>query len=78
MKEYLRIHLVDKKVMTKQSFKSILEQLPDKQFIQVHKSWVVQFSKIESIERNRIKIGETIIPIGNTYRNRLNDKLSDF
>jgi len=78
MKEYLRIRLPDKKIMTKQSFKNILEQLPENKFIQVHKSWVVQLSKIESIERNRIKIGDTIIPIGNTYKDKFKDLLSDF
>ncbi len=78
MKEYLRIKLHDKKIMTKQSFKNILDQLPEQQFIQVHKSWVVQLSKIESIERNRIKIADTLIPIGNTYKDKFKDLLSGF
>jgi len=68
MQGYLRIHLPQKKIMTKQSFKSIMEQLPASKFIQVHKSWVVAIAKIESIERNRIKIGGALIPIGDTYR----------
>lgn len=78
MKEYLRIKLSDKRIMTKQSFKNILEQLPQQQFIQVHKSWAIQLSKIDSIERNRIKIGDTIIPIGNTYKDKFKSLLSDF
>jgi len=56
--------------MTKQSFKSILDQLPINKFIQVHKSWVVAIPKIESIERNRIKIGKELIPIGDKYKNK--------
>jgi two-component system, LytTR family, response regulator len=68
MKEYLRIVLADKKIMTKQSFKAIMEQLPGNKFIQVHKSWVVALSKIECIERNRIKIGGKLIPIGDTFK----------
>ncbi len=70
MREYLRLVLPDKKILTKQSFKNLLELLPEKHFVQVHKSWVVQLNKIESIERNRIKIGNILIPIGNTFRNR--------
>jgi two-component system, LytTR family, response regulator len=70
MQGYLRIVLPCKKIMTKQSFKAILEQLPDNQFVQVHKSWVVSVSKIESIERNRIKIDNALIPIGDTYRDK--------
>lgn len=68
MQGYLRIVLPGKKIMTKQSFKTLLEQLPCSSFIQVHKSWVVNISKIESIERNRIKIAGQLVPIGDTFR----------
>lgn len=70
MQGYLKFFLPGKKILTKQSMKSILEQLPDDQFIQVHKSFIVALSKIESIERNRIKILDKIIPIGDLYRER--------
>jgi len=69
MREYLQIVVPSKKIMTKQSFKLILEQLPTQKFVQVHKSWIVAISKIESIERNRIKIKDKLIPIGETFKN---------
>jgi len=68
MREYLQIVIPEKKVMTKQSFRSILNKLPGHKFIQVHKSWIVAISKIESIERNRIRIKDKLIPIGETYK----------
>jgi two-component system, LytTR family, response regulator len=68
MQAYLRIVLPCRKIMTKSSFKTLLDQLPDKKFIQVHKSWAINISKIDSIERNRIKIGDHLIPIGDTFR----------
>jgi two-component system, LytTR family, response regulator len=68
MQGYLRIYLPDRKIMTKQGFKSLLEQLPSAQFIQVHKSWIVSIPKIKSIERCRIKIGDRLIPIGDSFR----------
>jgi DNA-binding LytR/AlgR family response regulator len=68
MQAYLRIVLPNKRIMTKQSFKAFLSQLPSNRFIQVHKSWAVNISKIETIERNRIRIGEQILPIGETFR----------
>lgn len=68
MQSYLQIVLKDKKIMTKQSFKSLMMQLPQGKFIQVHKSWVVAVSKIESIERSRIKIADKLIPIGDTFK----------
>lgn len=68
MQNYLQIHLTDCKVCTKQSFSAILEQLPTSRFIQVHKSYIVPFSKIQSIEHNRIKIAGVLIPIGEAYK----------
>lgn len=77
MKEYLRIVLPDRKIMTKTSFKSILEELPSDKFIQVHKSWVVQVNKIDSIERSRIYINDTIIPIGKSFKDGFNRMLNE-
>jgi two-component system, LytTR family, response regulator len=75
MQNYLQIHLPNRKIMTKQSFRSIMEQLPKQHFVQVHKSYVVQLSKIESIENNRIKIADAIIPIGDTFRNTFFERI---
>ena len=68
MKDYLQIVSDKKKIMTLQSFKNILQFLPKKDFIRVHNSYVVSIEKIENIERNRIKIGEKIIPISDSYK----------
>lgn len=68
MKDYLRIHTPTKKIMTLQSFNRILEHLPEKKFKRVHNSFVIALNKIESIERNRIKIGATLIPISDKYK----------
>jgi two-component system, LytTR family, response regulator len=68
MREYLQICLPYKKIMTKMNFRSLLALLPIGKFIQVHKSWVVSIPKIESVERNRIKIGDKLIPVGDSYK----------
>ncbi|MBN1117421.1 MAG: response regulator transcription factor [Bacteroidales bacterium] len=68
MREYLQINLEDRKIMTKMSFKALLELLTEKDFIMVHKSWLVNVPKIESIERNRIKIAGKLIPIGESFK----------
>jgi len=75
MQGYLKIYLPGKKILTKQSIKSMLEQLPEDQFIQVHKSYVVALSKIESIERNRINISGKCIPVGDLYKKRFYERI---
>lgn len=74
MRDYRRIHMTDKKVMTLQTFTEFESQLP-KQFCRVHKSYIVSIDKIESIERDRIKIGEELIPISDTYKKEFYDKI---
>jgi len=67
LKEYLVVYLPHEKVLTLQNFKHMEEMLPANNFVRVHKSYIVPLDKIESIERNRIKIGEKLIPIGESY-----------
>lgn len=71
MKNYLRVVTRSEKYMTLQNFKNIQSLLPEPQFMRVHKSFVIALDKIDSIERGRIKIGNRIIPIGDTYKKEL-------
>ncbi len=67
MNDYLRLVTATKNVMTIQTFSGMAELLPAGDFCRVHKSYIVALDKMESIERNRIKIGEHLLPIGNSY-----------
>jgi len=75
MSEYLRVVTLDKKIMTKQNFKYFEDILPKSHFIRVHKSYMIAIDKIENIERHRIKIKETFIPISETYRDAFYAKI---
>lgn len=68
LKEYLIIKMITGRVITLQSFRHMEEMLPSSNFIRVHKSYMVALDKIEFIERNRIKIADKLIPIGDTYK----------
>ena len=68
MRDYRRIHTVDKKIMTLQTFKELEDEIPTSIVCRVHKSFMVNIDKIESIERDRIKIKDVLIPISETYK----------
>lgn len=68
MGDYLMIHTPTRKIMTLQSFKKAEETFPSENFCRVHKSYIVAIDKIESIERNRIKIGNMLIPVSDSYK----------
>jgi len=68
MRDYRRIHTVNKRIMTLQNFKELERIIPSNLVCRVHKSYMVSPSKIDSIERSRIRIADQIIPISDTYR----------
>lgn len=70
MRDYRRIHTVAKKIMTLQTFSDFEQEIPEPQVCRVHKSFMVALNKIESIERDRIKIQDAVIPISETYKKR--------
>ncbi|GMN11597.1 LytTR family DNA-binding domain-containing protein [Croceitalea sp. MTPC9] len=68
MRDYRRIHTVDKRIMTLQNFKELEQIIPSHLVCRVHKSYMVSLSKIDSVERRRIKIANQLIPISETYK----------
>ncbi len=68
MRDYLRIHTVNKKIMTLQNFSELEKLIPPSLICRVHKSYMVALNKIDSIERSRIKIADQLIPISETYK----------
>jgi two-component system, LytTR family, response regulator len=75
--DYLRIITRTIKVMTLQNFKKMESILPVSNFVRVHKSYLVALDKIESISKNRIKIGDKLIPVSDSYRNTFFDRLAE-
>ncbi|NML39971.1 response regulator transcription factor [Chitinophaga sp. G-6-1-13] len=69
LKDYIRIHTTDEKIMVLETMKDILEKLPPKQFVRIHRSYIIPLNKIKLIEGNQIQmIDGTFLPIGETYR----------
>lgn len=68
MSDYRYIKTEKGNIMTLQTFGELETLLPKAKICRVHKSYMVAVDKIESIERNRIKIKDTLIPVSETYK----------
>ncbi len=68
--DYRCLHTVRKRVLTLETFGELEARLPPDLVCRVHKSHMVAIDKIESIERDRIRIGTALIPVSETYRDR--------
>lgn len=78
LKDYVKIYLEDTQspVMSLMSLKTLEASLPASRFIRVHRSFIVQTSKIKMIERNRIIFGKQYIPISDTYKSAFTEYIS--
>lgn len=71
-RDYLKFHLTgNRRIMTLLNFRSVEEQLPSNQFIRIHKSYVISASRIDSIGKTSVRIGERDIPIGESHKSSL-------
>jgi DNA-binding LytR/AlgR family response regulator len=66
--DYLKIHLPGgKTIVARMTMKSMLEKLPAKEFMRVHRSYIVPFSRIETVRNKVIMVHGEEIPIGSSY-----------
>jgi len=70
LKDYVKVYLQtdDKPVLSLNSVKSLEQKLPADRFMRVHRSFIVNLGKVETIERSRIVFGETYIPVSDQYK----------
>ena len=70
LKDYIKIYEEghEKPLLSLMSMKSMEELLPSNRFLRVHRSYIVQKSKIRVVEHNRIVFGKVYIPVGDSYK----------
>jgi DNA-binding LytR/AlgR family response regulator len=76
LKDYIKIYTSGKTIQTLNSLKKLQEMLPESRFVRVHRSFIVSLPKIDSIQRSRIVIGKTFVPVGENYKNAFKDMLA--
>lgn len=71
--DYVKVHLRDSKTLIISDTLRKLEEILPNTFLRVHKTYIISIPHLEYVEGNQIKIGETKIPIGQSYRDKVND-----
>lgn len=78
LKDYIKIYVNEKFLITKSTIKNLESKLPPEQFTRVHKSYIISIDKIDKIEYNHIFIGQNKIPIGTQFKNSFYEKIDSF
>ncbi len=67
-KAYVTFHTIKKRITALASLKELEEALPKKQFVRIHKSYIVAIEKILSLEGNIIEVDNIKLPVGKNYK----------
>ena len=69
LKDYIRIHTTQNTILVWENMKDILDRLPAKEFMRIHRSYIVSFQQVKLVENNRIHLQNgNLLPVGETYR----------
>ena len=78
LKDYVKIYVEGERhpILTKQTMKSVEAKVMPHGFMRVHKSFIVNLKKIESIKQQRIKIGNHEIAVSDSHIAELMERLN--
>ena len=68
LQKYVRIHTPSVRLVTLMSMSQLEETLPTGQFVRIHRSYIVNLDKIDSIEGNIVHIGKHQLPLSKGQR----------
>jgi len=68
LREYVTYVLENQKIISLESLRNLELNLPANQFLRVHKSFIINKEKVESLEGNQVEIKGRRIPIGKSYK----------
>lgn len=74
--DYIQLKTEDKNYTVHTTLKKIEEKLPDDLFLKVHRSYIINTSKIIDIEDNSVLIDKDVIPVSRSNRPELMRRLN--
>lgn len=76
LSDYLKIHLQEKTIVTRETISNIENKLPEKLFIRVHRSFIIAVHFIDAYTNEFIEINNKAIPISRNYKESTLQKLT--
>lgn len=68
IRNYVVIHLENEQVVTYNTLKHFKENLPEDEFVKIHKSFIISLSKITKTDSQEVTVANQTLPLGDTYR----------
>jgi DNA-binding LytR/AlgR family response regulator len=67
--DYIKIYIKPNPVLTLMTLKNIQEKLPARDFLRIHRSFIIPIHKVEKFSKTKVWIAGKEIPIGSSYNN---------
>ena len=76
MKDYVGIHTTDRKVVVKFQIGELDKLLEEQIFVRIHRSFIVNITKVTAYDATQIELGKTVLPLGRTYKEMVERRLA--
>lgn len=79
LKDYVKVYRQSdpvKPLLSLTSLKTLEEKLPSRQFMRVHRSFIVALNRINAVTKNSVQIGATTIPVSDQYKDVFSEFIS--
>ncbi len=74
-RNYCRIYSRDKEYMLVMTLKDLSEKLPQKNFVRVHRSYIVNIEHVDEVALSHVAVARKAIPLSKAFRNGLLKRL---
>ncbi|WP_336069175.1 LytTR family DNA-binding domain-containing protein [Mesoflavibacter sp. CH_XMU1404-2] len=78
LSDYLKIHLKDQSIITRETISAIEAKLPQKDFLRIHRSYIVNLASIESFTNEEMIVNGKALTISRSYKKDVITKLERF
>lgn len=76
--DYLKIHLTDETIITRQTISAIEAKLPSKKFLRIHRSYIIALKNISSFTNEEIVVQNKALTISRSYKEEVLNVLDKF
>lgn len=73
--DYVKIYTDKKMHLVYTTLRAVEDKLPNNEFMRVHRSYIIRLDKIENIDQGSLLIKDKIVPVSNTYKTKLMERL---
>ncbi|BDD09909.1 DNA-binding response regulator [Fulvitalea axinellae] len=75
LKAYVSFYVKGERIIALESLKSLVDQLPENNFMRIHKSYIVALDKVKAVEGNMLLVGDKKLPVGASFKETVMKRL---